>query len=221
MASRRGYVTTSEVNDFAGISNATDLEISEAEELIDAYVGYQCPFIEHPIVGKAQSGNTTSFILETTHQNSFQAGYLVGCFAEIIGGTGIGERKKITAQTADGHITTDAFTATLDSTSIYKIYQLGKFPRAEDVEFYSVDGSNTYYKSIPEMLKRAVAAQVEFVRAMGEDFFKTDQAEKVAEKIGDYSYQNAQGVSSINKLIAPKAKHFLRGLTRRTGAIIG
>ena len=41
MSSRRGYVTTTEVDEMSGLSASTDLQISEAEELIDAYVGAQ------------------------------------------------------------------------------------------------------------------------------------------------------------------------------------
>ena len=46
MASRRGYVTTTEVDEMSGLTASTDLQISEAEELIDAYVGFQVKFLK-------------------------------------------------------------------------------------------------------------------------------------------------------------------------------
>ena len=69
-----------------------------------------------------------------------------------------------------------------------------------------------------------MAAQVEYRINMGEAFFKTDQSEKVSERIGDYAYENANsqgvGLLGVEKLIAPGAKLLLRGIKSRIGAII-
>ncbi len=223
MASRRGYVTKEECDEMIGGSPAiTDLEVSEAEELIDAYVGFQDNFLKQEIKGRVAVGGQNNITLESVDQNVYDVDYLQGCQFEVIGGTGKGQRKIITAQTKEGVVTLDSgLTTALDTTSFYKIYQLGKFPRICDVEAYSRTAPTTYYKSIPENVKRAVAAQVEFMREMGDEYFQTDKSQMLAERIGDYSYQKSDGQNrSFEQLIAPKAKELLRGIRNRKGAII-
>lgn len=225
MASKRGYTTTDEVNELAGISTATDLQINEAEEIIDEYVGYIEKFLRYEIKGLAAAGGSSSLTLQTDQQNIMQKNYLRGCWVEIIGGTGEGQRRKISAQTLAGVLTVEtAFTTSPDNTSYYRIWQLGKFPRHCDVQFDGVNTPNQYFKFIPEKVRRATAAQVEFMINMGEKFFGSDSPDMNSENIGDYSYSKG-GNSSSNKtgvarLIAPKAKLLLRGILVRTGSII-
>lgn len=220
MASRRNYVTTAEVDLLTG-TTSTDQDISEAEELIDNYVGFQDSFFKGQIDALATSGTSNTLTLHTDHQNVYNADHLAGCQVEIIGGTGSGQRRIISTQTKAGVITvTENWTTTPDSTSYYKIYQLGKFPRCKDVMFDSRSGADKYYKSIPEAVKRATAAQVEYRIEMGDKFFASDESDKQSEAIGDYSYTNAQGSAGINKLIAPKAKILLRGIRNIVGQII-
>lgn len=204
----------------AGITS-TDLMISEAEEIIDEYVGPQDKFIERDLRGLVSVGGNNAIKLESVHQNNMQADYLKGCWFEVIGGTGEGQRKKITAQTYAGVITLEANLSTpLDTTSYYRIWQLGKFPRQCDVTY---DGTNTnkYYKSIPEKVRRTVAAQVEYMQALGESFFGSDAPDKQSESIGDYSYTKSSGANGngggASRLIAPKAKILLRGIINRLG----
>lgn len=223
MASRRNYVTTTEVDELAGITS-TDLQISEAEEIIDAWVGPQNKHIESIYTGRASAGGGSTITLESTHQNIYDVDYFKYCQIEIIGGTGAGQKRVCTTSTKAGVLTVDsAWTTAPDSTSFYKIYQLGKFPRVHDVEFYSTQSPSTYYKSIPEAVRRATAAQVEYMVAMGDDFFKTDAMDKQSESIGDYSYSkggvNSSGVMSISKVIAPKARALLRGIKNVLGEI--
>lgn len=223
MASRRNYVTTTEVDELIGSGASTDLQISEAEELIDAYVGVQQKFLDYPIEGRAIAGDSSSLTLQSDQQNVYEIDYLKGCEIEILGGTGAGQRRIITGSTKAGVLTTVAFGTAPDSTSFYRIYQLGKFPRHCDVTSHNQSSVITYYKQIPEMVKRAVAAQVEFMSSMGSDFFTTDKSEKVSERIGDYAYENAisdVGMIGVEKLIAPKAKLMLRGIKSRLGQIV-
>lgn len=226
MASRRNYVTTTEVDELIGSGNSTDLQISEAEELIDAYVGHQDKFYNWELTGRSPSaGGASSITLQTNQQNIYDIDYFKWCEVEIIGGTGVGQRRIITASTKAGVLTVaSAWTTTPDSTSFYKIYQLGKFPRKQDVMFYSEQTPSTYYKQIPEAVKRATAAQVEFMSQMGDEYFKTDRVDKVSERIGDYAYENANsqgvGFTGAEKLIAPKAKILLRGIRSRIGSIV-
>jgi len=131
---------------------------------------------------------------------------------EIIGGTNAGERRKITAS-EDGVLTvSQAFTSEIDDTSAYRIYQLGLFPRTQDTYYKD----QTYYKSIPEAVKRATAAQVEFIIEKGEEYFK-GPTDLTSESIGDYSY--TRKVAGEESMIAPKAKMFLRGFINRVGVL--
>lgn len=224
MASRRNYVTTTEVDELIGSGSSTDLQISEAEELIDAYVGAQDKFYSGKTEGRAAAGTTTTLTLESSQQNIYEADYFKYCEIEIIGGTGAGQRRVVTGSTKAGVLTFASAMTTAPSTdSIYRIYQLGKFPRKQDVIYYSTSSPYVYAKQIPEAVKRATAAQVEFATAMGDNFFKTDKSEKVSESIGDYSYENSSGgvgMIGVEKLIAPKAKILLRGIKTRIGEII-
>lgn len=222
MASRRGYVTTTEVDELIGSGSSTDLQISEAEELVDAYVGFHEKYIREFIEGMASSGGASQITLEDIHQNNYDTDYMKGCEIEILGGTGAGQRKIITGQTKAGVLTVSSAWATApDSTSFYRIYQLGKFPRIKDVSSYSRTGTTTVYKQIPENIKRATAAQVEYMVAMGDNFFKTNKSQLLSERIGDYSYTSGDGTSkTVEQMIAPKAKDLLRGFRSRKGAII-
>jgi hypothetical protein len=223
MASRRGYVSDTEVEEMIGGGvDVADLEISEAEELIDAYVGFQDKFCGASLEGRVAVGGTTSNTLESVDQNAYDVDYLKGCVFEVIGGAGAGQRTIISGQTREGVVTFQtALTTTTDTTSFYKIYQLGKFPRICDVTAYSRIAPTTYYKHIPEEVKRAVSAQVEFMREMGDPYFKGEKSQMVSERIGDYSYSKSDGSGrGVDQLIAPKAKELLRGIRNRKGAII-
>lgn len=224
MASRRDYLTQTELADYADITivdpTEADDQISQAEELIDEYVGYQEKFLSNEFRGIVAGGGTSSFTLDPSHQNNMQADFLKGCWVEIIGGIGAGQRGKITAQTFAGVVTMEtAFSTGLTTTSYYRIWQLGKFPRACDVDYDSTH-TNKHYKSIPEKVRRATAAQVQFVVEMGPAFFGSDKSDMESESIGDYSYSKGQGASGISKLIAPKARILLRGIMNRTGSIV-
>jgi hypothetical protein len=227
MSSNREYLTQAELATFADITiqdtTEADNKISQSEEIIDEFVGTQDKFLNYEIRGLISSGGANNVTLDAPHQGNMQADYLSGCFIEIIGGTGKGQRKKITSQTLGGVITTESsFSPILDTTSYYRIWQLGSFPRKCDVEYDGLH-TNKYYKSIPEKIRRAVAAQVEYRINMGEAFFSTDKSEYESERIGDYSYSKRSGNSSstgINRLIAPKAKILLRGIKNITGSIL-
>jgi len=223
--SRRGYLSRAELVQFANITindeNEADDQISQAEEIIDGYVGHQNKFLVGSIKGRSSSaGGNTTFYLDTDQLNVFQKNYFKGMEVEILGGTGEGQRRRITAsEYASGKITvSDAWDTNPAIGSFFKIYQLGKFPRVQDVNYYSNTDPEQYYKQIPEAVKRAVSAQVEFVIQMTEAFFNTDKSEKESEKISTYAYKKASGQAIGNKIIAPKAKNLLRGIRNRTGS---
>lgn len=223
--SRRGYLSQSELEQLANITitdtTEADDRISQAEEMVDAYIGPQNKYMDEAITGLAAAGGATSLTLETSQQNTFDIDYFKLCDVEIIGGTGAGQRRKCTGSTKAGVLTVDSWTTTPDNTSFYKISQIGKFPRVCDVESYSsANGVTVYYKSIPEAVKRAIAAQIEYVIEMGDAYFAGDKSEMESESIGDYSYSKGQGVGSMGKMISPKAKLLLKGIFNRTGTLV-
>lgn len=222
MASKRQYLSQDELEQYADITIIDSTEafdqISQAEEIIDAYVGFQCKAVCDVVQGKATSGTISTLTLDTIHQNVYQLDYFLYCICEIIGGTGVGQQSRIVGSTLAGVLTVDPWDTAPDSTSIYKIYQVGKFPRPQE-EFYN--GNETpprYYRHIPEAVRRAVAAQVEYVVEMGTAYFKSNASKVQSESIGDYSYSNAQG--GPDDLVAPKAKILLRGIRNKTGEIL-
>jgi hypothetical protein len=222
---RRGYLSQAELAEYADITitdqTEADDQISQAEEIIDGYVGFQQKYIPDIISGKASSGSDTGFTLDELYKFNYPfINYFVGCMVEILGGAGQGQRKLITASNGNGEITTETFSPALDNTSFYRIYQIGKFPRIEDISIYNLSTPQTIYKQIPENVKRAVAAQVEYMINMGAKYFSTDASEKTAESIGDYSYSKGKAAQGNTNLIAPKAKIYLKHILNRLGQII-
>lgn len=222
--SRRGYLSRAELAQFSNISITDDTEaddrISQAEEMIDAYVGYIEKFMEREYEGRVSAAGSNTFTLQSDQQNTLDVNYFQLCEVEILGGTGAGQRRKITGSTRAGVITVDtAWATSLDTTSFYKIYQLGKFPRCCDVTLYSTQSPTTYYKQIPEAVKRAVAAQVDFIIEMGDSYFSGDNSIKQSESIGDYSYSMAQNGATY-RLISSRTKDLLRGYTSRIGRLV-
>lgn len=218
--SNRQYLSQSELAEYANITIIDETEaddrISQAEELIDAYVGFQDKALHTEVMGKATAGGSTSLTLQTKHQNIYEADYFTYCYVEIIGGTGAGQRVKITSSTKAGVLTTSAFSTSPDSTSVYRIYQLGKFPRYSKDTFYNSEETPTkWYKFIPEEVKRATAAQIEYVIDMGENYFSSDATDKTRERLDDYEYEKDK--PALTKLIAPKARQLLKQYVNRVG----
>lgn len=248
MSSRRQYIDANYLSAYLSgtslsddYSNTDDL-ISAAEEYIDAWVGYQNKFFRgvsssngvytapdssgsiptvFEVRGRVASViDASNFVLQQYTQFVFQDDYLAGCWAEIIGGTGIGQTNHIIASVLDGQVTVETpWTTQIDSTSVYRIYQLGKFPRVQDVFFDGINTPVRYYKAIPDAVRRATAAQCVFMNAKGRDFFESDSGSMQSEHLGSYSYARGSKTSSGSIYIAPDAKDALRGITNRTGAI--
>jgi len=229
MGTLRGYLTTAELESIANIT-VTDQDeayenISFAEELIDQYVGYQD---QHIPVGQHHQGVVTSVSTTTIFDSSSgsplklsSSGYFSGCIFKILSGEGAGESKRIVSS-VDGAITVEsAFTTPPTEGSVYVILQLAKFPRRQDMFFE--DSNDTYYRTIPEQVKQAVAAQVAYMIEMGDNFFTGGGADMASESIGNYSYQNGSGgggnQSATVRLIAPKARTLLRGIMNRKGRL--
>lgn len=228
MSSLRGYILTiDELEALANITVTDETEaweqISAAEELIDAYVGYQEKGFEGVVRGQITAVNGVTITDSDSSSplfvvnNTFQ-----GCHLEIVGGLGAGQIRRIVSSNRAGTVTLEsAFTTTPDITSVYKIYQLGKFPR--ECDYVVARSGDTIYKSIPDAVRKATAYQVAFALEKGADYFTGDGSEFDSENIGNYSYNrgnSSSGQSALIKLIAPRARTLLRSIKNRTGRLL-
>jgi len=214
---RRHYIETTDV------SGSTEAQVALAESLIDDYVGYQPKWLETIRHGKV-TGAVGAVIYDTNTDSHLDVSDNTydKCVIEIIGGAGVGQRRVLNdSDKSDKSVTFagSAFNPALDSTSVFKIYQLAKFPRRQDA--YVKD--DVIYKAIPEAVREACIAQVEFIIEMGADYFEGDDSEMDSERIGNYSYSRgggSGGQSALVKMIAPRARVLLRGIKNRTGRLL-
>lgn len=228
MASQRQYATIAQVEQFADITSTDNTEfedrISQAEQFIDSYVGFQQKAVPGVYSGKLTSASSTT-LYDTSSDTPLYVddNYFSYCVVEIIGGTGIGQTKRIVSSSKSNYsITIDsAFTVTPDSTSVYKIFQLGKFPRVQDV-WHDPD-TKQYSKSIPDAVMVATCAQLAYAISKGDDFFSGDMSVYDSETIGNYSYSKGQstgqGTSSVNAM-SPRARALLKGFKFSGGKIV-
>lgn len=217
---RRGYITKVEVESYCDIAITDSDEAIErmelAEELIDQYVGFQNKFLRYEVDGIATSGTTTTLI--DTSGDSLLGSSVDGryeyCTIQVLSGTNAGEERLIIGHdVSESKITVhEAFSSAIDDTSVYRIYQLAKFPRAKDVKIID----NVFYKYIPEQVKKATLAQVDYMLEMGDDFFNST-VDKNSENIDGYDYEIPQ---SVNRLISPKSREYLRGIYNIKGTLL-
>ncbi len=218
---RRNYIQTSDV------SGATEAQVALAESLLDDYVGRQQKFYMAEAAGKVTASLSGQIVDDRADSPLYVTdNTFTFCYIEIIGGAGIGQSRFITASSHDDRSVTfsgAAFSPTLDTTSVYRIYQLGKFPRRQDSR--TIPNDLTFYKYLPDAIKNATIAQVEFIIEMGDDYFTGDDSEMNAEKIMNYSYDRGSdrggngSQSALVKFMSPKARAFLRGYKNSTGVI--
>lgn len=216
---RRNYIQTSDVAD------STEAQVALAEELIDAYVGPQDKSMPRVVRGEVSQALVQT-IYDTDAGSSLGVidGYYTACVIELIGGVGAGQSRIISASSRDARSVTysgSPFSPAPGAGTIFKIYQLAKFPRCKD-EVRSRDGL-TIYKSIPEAVKQACIAQVKFIQSKPTGWFESDKAGIESETIGDYSYSKGQNASTrapIVDQVGPQARALLRGIKNSGGRIV-
>jgi hypothetical protein len=219
MATKRQYITESDIEDFSNISVTDSSEAEDqmnlAEELVDSYVGFVQKHVREDFSGLATSGGN-NYLIDTSGDSplkQYNDDYFTYCEIEIVGGTGKGQSRNISAFSKSSNKVTVSsnWDTNPDSTSFYVIRQVGKFPRREDVYQHT---DNTYYKTIPEKVKKATLAQLEYIIEKGLDFF-AGAVDYEAESLGDYSYKSKKA----NRNISPHARQLLKGLVIRTGKL--
>ncbi len=218
---KRNYATLAVVQETE--SAATLAQIDQAEQAIDNYIGQTEKHVPQTFRVEPTSFGTKKVYDVSNNTQLYQRdGYFVNCVIEIIGGTGAGQIRLITASDYDDRSVsiTDDWTTQPDTTSFMRIYQLGKFPRARDVQMNNA--GTAYYKAIPDAIKQAVVAQVSFIIAKGDGFFESDDTDKDSETIDNYSYSRGGGgaQSSAVRLLSPRARTLLRGYKNSLGKII-
>jgi len=220
MSTRRNYISTAQAGD------ATDDQIALAEEIIDAYVGYQERFDEHEHTGEATS-LVDQTVIDTSSRghlnrvNDFYKGEIL----EIISGTAAGEIRFISGSDRDARSITysgDPITGFAVG-DIFKIYQLAKFPREKDVFSRTNDaGIVRYYKAIPRQVVDATIAQVAYIIEQGDSYFAGDESDVTSENIGNYGYSRGSASgnqTALIKMTAPQARHMLKGIKNSLGRI--
>lgn len=214
---RRNYILT------ADAGGASEAQVALAEALIDAYVGRQDKFIASEIVGKVTASLTGKIVDTRTDSPLYVTDNTYShCIVEIIGGAGIGQSRQVTASDKDDRslsFSGAAFNPTLDDTSVYRVYQLAKFPRRKDSR--TIPNDLAFYKYIPDAIKNATIAQAQFVVAQGDDYFTGDDSEMNSERLLNYSYDRGgnAGQSALVKFLSPQARAFLKGYKNSTGVI--
>lgn len=225
MALRRYYIET------ADVSGATEAQVALAEELIDRYVGPQNKYLRAEYHGVITSLlNSFKTIVDDSSgsgqtQLDITNGYYSGAVLEMVSGAAAGKRGVIESSSKSGKsITLRSALSTAPAVGDYfKIFQLAKFPRSQDM-YSTPDGLNNY-RSIPEVVREAVIAQVEFIMAKGAAFFTGDNSDLQSESFLNYSYtrsssDSGSNASSLSKLISPQARVLLRGIVNRRGRIV-
>lgn len=223
---RRQYTTIAGLEEFADITvtdndEATD-RLNKAEELIDDYVGAQPKHVTWVTKGLATSGTTTTLV-DTSGDSpldDYDDDFWTFCEVEFLSGDNKGTTAVITAyDKSERTVTFEALSNAVSEGDAYRIYQLGKFPRHEDVERIENDSDSnaTYYKAIPDAVTRASLAQAFYMIEKGEEFFAGEVDKKSETHLG-YSY--TQDTSSSERMISPQARKLLKGITNKKGNLL-
>jgi hypothetical protein len=222
METIRGYITKADVEKYCDIAITDDDEAIErmeyVEQMIDDYVGFQVKFLKVDFIGTATGGSTTEIEdtsngspLKTALDDKFKY-----CTVQIMNGAMVGEERLITGQEQNKIVFTTPLEYEVAAGVVYRLYQLGKFPRVQD---FDLEGEH-YYKYIPRKVKEACLAQFQYLVEMGDDFL-INGANKIEESWKDYSYKLGTTKGGEARMIAPKAKFLLKGITNRKGNFLG
>lgn len=221
MAARPHYIEVT-----AGPQGTTVANLTLAEQLIDAYVGYQEKYLPGQIQGEITSLLADEVIVDESPTSVLNQPGIVdrykNCIIEWLSGQRAGDTDVIRA--SDGDSSSVTYTGNTSQAiavgDIFRIWQPLKFPRRQDVIVRSTTLS-TIYKTIPDAVKQAVYAQVEFIIEQGDDYFTGLDSEVESENIMSYGYSRGSnsGQSAAVKMVSPKARVLLRGIKNIKGQL--
>lgn len=204
--------------------------ISDAEHIIDAYVGPAPRFYDARtglITVTIASGDTT-LVGDTfgpRRPNYYAKG---GVYVELVDGTSlVGERRLVIASDANGVTLASGFSDTVPAGATFYFVQDSHFPRWVDQDLLGTP-------RMPPELKRATALQVEYGYLFGSEdqgLSEPSVADGESTEIQSRSYASgyaesrAVGSASSKRglalLIAPRARAELRNLLGSTGYMRG
>lgn len=229
MATIRGYLTDKQFQNITGadsLGTDADLIIAKAEAIIDGYIGNWQPHFNEIVTvpSSAQAGEIT---LNAQDRASLPGvDYLKGLAVEFLNGEAAGETRIIESQGSDGVITFDQeFSDEPADGDIVRIYQAGKVPRrgTDDVISREVINERIYIRNIPQPLREAVAAQIQYMQELGDEFFDGQASSLDSESMQSYSYQRGESAKGGKAMVAPKVRQLLAGtgIINRTAQIVG
>lgn len=212
--SLRRYLTKTELQERSNISSVDTLTLIQAEQDIDnilatRYQGYYRQFLvyEH-IFDNITLTATTATLNGATATN----GYFAYTTLEILSGNFAGNKYAVKNNTNNVLTFWDTNTG-LTGNAIGKVYQTGKAP----FDGGSLYTSNTYFKSIDERIKQAVAFQYEFRNKNSKMFEKIYSTTSYLVDQDRYSENfDTQNKITIEQRISPQAIDILEGLTSQT-----
>lgn len=231
--SELNYILPSELPTYIHTMSAVTNEglaakfITDAERIIDAYVGPGQRF--YPELTGNPSANVasgaTSFsaqVFGSRRPNYWAKG---GAYIEILSGADtavIGTKRLVIA--SDGNTLTldSGFAGALTTSTQFRFYQESQFPRW-------ADGNILGDPRMPNVLKAAVAAQVEYGIAYGSEAFGLGDSDVVDDEAGNVqtrSYgsgysetRDTRRTEGLARWIAPRARVLLRSLLTTTGRV--
>lgn len=202
--------------------------ITDAERVVDAFVGPGQKFYQRlggQTSAEIASGATalTAAIFGSRRPNYWAAG---GAYIRLVSAADSslnGERRLIVASANPDTVTlASGFGATLAAGAEFQFQQESAFPRIWDQDTWG-------NPDMPELLKAAVAAQVEYGIAYGSEAFGLGDDAIVADTAGDItsrSYgsgysesRDARRKDGLAVWIAPRARVLLRRLLSSTGRL--
>lgn len=227
MSTWRGYLNTKQLESLTGLGlddDAAVAAINKAEAIVDGYIGYWDKLIDQ-IEGITQSGNATSITLDAADISGLAGkDYFKGCMIEFLSGDNEGAVAVVTGSTELGVVSFATQDNAPAAGDYYIIRQVGKIPRRgeSDMLDQQVSGVRTYFRRIPQALKEAVAAQVEYMQQQGDSFFNSAAIGMDSERIDDYSYNRGESTKGGKAMLAPKARQVLSGtgIINRGGRIV-
>lgn len=226
METLRSYIADqTELETYTGsLTSFSSRDLIRAEQDIDSIIGNYYEGVNRKFYANREVFESSKITLSSTTatiaDNNNSSGFYSYCVLEILSGANKGLRKLVISSTLSGGnnvLTFNVEEVGLTGSEDILIYQIAKIPRIKDI----TSVSSSYYKSIPEFIKEAVALQYQF-RLNNEATLTSSQTikrERTARDSVEIEYSDSSsGSISTQSLISPQALSLLQdeGLTSIT-----